>query len=72
MRDIRWIDRAEQVEENYGTLVDYTERFYICPECGEPVYEDELNKQAAETVSVEERTAAALEMLAIEGLPDAE
>lgn len=35
-------------------------------------YEDELNKQAAETVSVEERTAAALEMLAIEGLPDAE
>lgn len=35
-------------------------------------HEDELNKQAAETVSVEERTAAALEMLAIEGLPDTE
>lgn len=45
MRDIRWIDRAEQVEENYGTLVDYTERFYICPECGEPVYEDDWDME---------------------------
>ena len=48
MRDIRWIDRAEQVEENYGTLVDYTERFYICPECGEPVYESDWDMEDLE------------------------
>lgn len=43
MNDIKWKDRAEQVEEEYGMLVDYTEGFYICPECGEPVYVDEWN-----------------------------
>lgn len=43
MNDIKWKDRAEQVEEEYGMLVDYTGGFYICPECGEPVYVDEWN-----------------------------
>ena len=49
MRDIRWKDRAEQVEEDYGTLVDYTERFFICPECGEPVYECDWDSEELAT-----------------------
>ena len=44
-----WEARAKEVEEVYGGFVDWDEAFYICPECGEPVYkcdwnEDELTK----------------------------
>jgi predicted RNA-binding Zn-ribbon protein involved in translation (DUF1610 family) len=44
-----WEARAKEVEEVYGGFVDWHEAFYICPECGEPVYkcdwdEDELTK----------------------------
>ena len=44
-----WEARAKEVEEVYGGYVDWEEAFYICPECGEPVYkcdwdEDELTK----------------------------
>lgn len=40
---------AKEVEKFYGEFVDWEEKFYICPECGEPVYkrdwdEDELRK----------------------------
>ena len=34
-----WEDNAKCVEQFYGAYVDWEERFYICPECGEPVYE---------------------------------
>ena len=33
-----WDYVAKQVEEIYGTYVDWDEVFYICPECDEPVY----------------------------------
>ena len=44
-----WEERAKEVEEVYGGFVDWDEVFYICPECGEPVYkcdwdETELTK----------------------------
>lgn len=44
-----WEARAKEVEEIYSGYVDWKEAFYICPECGEPVYkcdwdEDELMK----------------------------
>ena len=29
-------------------LVDWDERFYICPECGEPVYEWDWTDEALE------------------------
>lgn len=35
----RWEAKAKIAEEVYGSFVDWDERFYICPECGEPVYE---------------------------------
>ena len=34
-----WEERATEVENVYGGYVDREERFYICPECDEPVYE---------------------------------
>ena len=44
-----WEVRVKEVEEIYGGFVNWEEAFYICPECGEPVYkcdwnEDELTK----------------------------
>lgn len=34
-----WEKNAEMVEKIYGGFVDWEERFYNCPECGEPIYE---------------------------------
>lgn len=34
-----WEANAKLVEEVYGGYVDWEERFYLCPECDEPIYE---------------------------------
>lgn len=34
-----WEINARIVEKIYGGYVDWDERFYECPECGEPIYE---------------------------------
>lgn len=34
-----WEVNAHVVESTYDGFVDWDERFYNCPECGEPVYE---------------------------------
>lgn len=34
-----WVDSAREIETVYGGYVDWEERFFICPECAEPVYE---------------------------------
>lgn len=36
-----WEEAAAAIEEIYGGVVDYNERFFVCPECGEPIYEDD-------------------------------
>lgn len=36
-----WEDNAIHVENTYGTFVDWEEKYYLCPECGEPIYEDD-------------------------------
>ena len=43
-----WEKRAKEVEEVYGAHVDWEERFYECPFCGEPVYEDDWMEVALE------------------------
>lgn len=43
-----WEKRAKEVEEVYGAYVDWEERFYECPFCGEPVYEDDWMEIALE------------------------
>ena len=34
-----WYDIARECSEDYGSQVDYEEGFFVCPECGEPIYE---------------------------------
>jgi hypothetical protein len=34
-----WERVARHCEEEYGTHIDWEDRFFICPECGEPIYE---------------------------------
>jgi hypothetical protein len=36
-----WNRMAEHVEWDYGCQVDWEEKFFICPDCGEPVYCDD-------------------------------
>ena len=36
-----WEEKAHFVEKEYGAFVDWEERFYICPNCEEPVYESD-------------------------------
>ena len=33
-----WKDNAITVEQDFGGFVDYENEFYVCPECGEPIY----------------------------------
>ena len=34
-----WLTAAVYCEETYGVHVNMKEGFFICPECGEPIYE---------------------------------
>lgn len=40
-----WEERAKIAEKYYGVFVDWEERFYLCPECGEPVYECDWSEE---------------------------
>lgn len=33
-----WTYVATFLERDYGAYVDWEEEYYICPECGEPIY----------------------------------
>ena len=33
-----WFETAVYCEETYGVQVDMKEGFFVCPECGEPLY----------------------------------
>ena len=36
---MNWEKAAKMCEELFSTFVDWEERFFICPECDEPIYE---------------------------------
>lgn len=40
-----WELNAQIAEREYGVQVDWKERFYCCPECGEPVYEADWSEE---------------------------
>ena len=33
-----WMTNARTVDLVYGGYVDWVAKFYICPECGEPIF----------------------------------
>ena len=39
-----WEKVAWHCEEEYGTHTDWDEEFFICPECGEPIYKDDWDE----------------------------
>lgn len=39
MKKRGWEKVAKMCEEIFGSYVDWEERFFICPECDEPIYE---------------------------------
>ncbi len=41
--DNTWNEMAHLFEVNYGGLVDWNDRCFYCPECGEPIYEEDWN-----------------------------
>lgn len=45
---LNWELNATAAKEVYGCYVDYEERFYICPYCGEPVYEEDWAEESLE------------------------
>ena len=38
---MNWKTVAEYCEKIYGIQYDRDEEFFICPECGEPIYNDD-------------------------------
>ena len=36
-----WLQIAHLIEVNYDSLIDWNDKFFYCPKCHEPVYEDE-------------------------------
>ena len=34
-----WSDATHYCEDNFGSCVDWEERYFECPECHEPIYE---------------------------------
>lgn len=39
-----WNEAAKMCEIIYGVYVNWEEWFFICPECGEPIYECDFNE----------------------------
>ena len=48
----KWERTARRCEEEYGIQVDFEERFFICPECGEPIYKDDWEPDELDTCPV--------------------
>lgn len=40
-----WKENAKIVYKEYGSQVDYNEGFYVCPDCGEPIYINDWSEE---------------------------
>ena len=41
-----WENVARYCQEVYGAYIDWDEGFFECPECGEPIYEEDYNQES--------------------------
>lgn len=46
MKKDAWTYNALLIRNDYGGFVDFKEKYYICPECGELVYKDDWEEIA--------------------------
>lgn len=44
-----WNYCARYCEKTYGTYVDWDEEFFLCPECGEPIYKSDWEEHESWT-----------------------
>ena len=44
MKRKTWEETAKMCEIIYGSYIDWEERFFICPECDEPIYEEDWSE----------------------------
>ena len=47
---MKWSEVAKVVENDFGMQVDWEERFFVCPDCGDVVYEYDFNKKSILTL----------------------
>lgn len=52
MKKTTWKVVAKYVKETYGSHVDWMEGFFICPECGEPIYAEDWGDEELEICPV--------------------
>ena len=52
MKKTTWKAVARHVKETYGSHVDWLEGFFICPECGEPIYAEDWGDEELEICPV--------------------
>lgn len=48
----KWEKVANYVAQVYGTFVDWDEKFFECPECDEPIYEEDWQDDELEICPV--------------------
>ena len=45
---LAWMTNARTVDLVYGGYVDWVAKFYICPECGEPIFRSDWSEEDLE------------------------
>lgn len=40
-----WEENANYIVDAFAGYVDWEARYYLCPECGEPIYEDDWGEK---------------------------
>lgn len=39
-----WLEAGTYCEETYGMTLNTKEGYFVCPECGEPIYEEDWHE----------------------------
>ena len=47
-----WLVAGTYCEEEYGMSLNTEEGYFVCPECGEPLYEDDWKRHDWETCPI--------------------